>query len=120
MPLGSKVNGRGEEEFPGNGYRAISPSQFLQGDRVNKETPQSPPSAEKLALTFATMEKGMTITPMQYDPADSTVNYRVQGKAFFKPDLRRWSVKLIDFFTANLLANSDGVSEYPISVLSGR
>lgn len=146
----------------GNGYRAVSPSQFLSGDRAVKDTP---PSAEKLALTFATMEKGVSITPMQYvrshmatlpaihihllwvwklvctlmvallhfppqhdegtehnnqhplsrshstlypiyadvcnycydvitflryDPADSTINYRVQGKAFFKPDLRRW------------------------------
>lgn len=30
------------------------------------------------------------ITFLRYDPADSTINYRVQGKAFFKPDLRRW------------------------------
>eukprot|EP00729_Bicosta_minor_P002130 gene2130-27931_t len=76
IPLGSKLNGLGEEVFPGNGYRAVSPSQFLSGDRAVKDTP---PSAEKLALTFATMEKGVSITPMQ-----------VQGKAFFKPDLRRW------------------------------
>eukprot|EP00039_Didymoeca_costata_P020867 m.342683 g.342683 ORF g.342683 m.342683 type:complete len:613 (+) comp21714_c0_seq1:376-2214(+) len=62
------------------GYRAVSPSQF-----INEDT-----TLEALSLTFATMGRGLDIQPMRGDPGSSDMNYRVKGVAYFRPDLRQW------------------------------
>lgn len=75
---------------------------------------KGPPSKERLAVTLTTMGQSYQITPIQYDTANTTLNYRVcifgaqtrwtftrsaltdgapkqvQGRAYFRPDLRKW------------------------------
>eukprot|EP00040_Diaphanoeca_grandis_P015471 m.78985 g.78985 ORF g.78985 m.78985 type:complete len:630 (+) comp25168_c0_seq2:107-1996(+) len=71
---------------PSNGYKALSPTQFLRS--LNLLTGDSEGSEDRLDMTFITMDRLSTVTKVQYN--SDTTNWRVQGKAYFKPQLKEW------------------------------
>eukprot|EP00041_Stephanoeca_diplocostata_P005556 m.63928 g.63928 ORF g.63928 m.63928 type:complete len:641 (+) comp15861_c0_seq8:133-2055(+) len=67
-----------------NSYQALSPTQFLAS--INPMYGTVDP--DRLSMSFITMGQSVGVTKLQYN-ADTT-NWRVQGRAFFRPGLQSW------------------------------
>lgn len=84
-PLGSSLSKQAKNE-----YTSQTPMQYQQNAAAAVALGKHFTSESELGLTFVNIDTNRLLTAVQFNADPSSIRYRVQGKMYFKPDLRAW------------------------------